>query len=149
MIFETTQENYLIIYGWMWFVYGNYHTKPAFHNLRSMMHSWWRLGDSGVENDTFFDRKLTHFDIIFQASFLMLFWLTFTKRCPKWAPKANSLKLFWHFGSRKCELWASWATFWPHGPLWVILDRFGVRFGSMLGSFWCNVGVIVLPCWMF
>ena len=135
----------------MWFLYGNYNTKPTFHNLRSMMHSWRILGDSGVEHGTFFDRKRTHFDINFQASFLMSFWLKFgARKVPKMCPKSQFLKSIFtklvykistlglrgHFG-------VSWATSGHFGSIWA---PFWVDLRSMLGRFWSHVGAFVGWC---
>ena len=140
----------------MWFLYSNYHTKPTFHNLRSMMHSWRILGDSGVENDTFLGRKRTHFDINFQAPFLMSFWFKFgPKKVPKMDPKSQFLKIILtklvhkistlglrgHFG-------VSWATSGPQNVhlcrLGVVLVGLGDDFGSMLVQFWVIRGRV---CW--
>ena len=137
-------------------LYGNYHTKPTFHNLRSMMYSWGILGDSGVENDTFFDRKRTHFDINFQASFLMSCWLKIgAKKVPKMDPKSQFLKIILttlvhkistlglrsHFG-------VSWATSGPQNVhlcrLGVVLVGFGIDFESILVQFWVIWGRV---CW--
>ena len=126
-------------------------TKPTFQNLRSMMHSWRTLGDSGVENGTFFVRKRTHFDIHFQASFLMSFWLKFgAKKVPKMGPKSQLLKIIFtklvhkistlglmgHFAA-SCATSGHFGSIW--GPFWVdlrsILGRFWTHFGAILG--WC------------
>ena len=135
----------------MWLLYGNYHTKPTFHNLRSMMHSWRILGDSGVENGTFFERKRTHFDIMFQASFLMSFWLKIgAKKVPKMSPKIQILKIIFtklvhkistlglrgHFAT-SCATSGHVGSIW--GPFWVDL-------GSMLGRFWTHFGAILGWC---
>ena len=139
-------------YGWMWFLYCNYHMKPTFQFTLddAFLTDFRRFGG------TFFGRKLTHVDIYFQASFLMSCWLKFgAKKVPKMNPKANSFKLFWNIGSTKCPLWASGATLGSHGPhrvhkmstcaVWAsFLVGLGVDVGSILVQFWVILG---RTCW--
>ena len=138
----------------MWFLYCNYHMKPTFHNLRSMMHSWQTLGDSGVENGTFFDQKLTIVDIKFQASFLMSFWLKFgAKKVPKMDPQSQLLKIIF-----KCWVTggAWWGTLGPHGAhrvhkmstciVWTSFWLFGGRFWTHVGTVLGDLGPSLLTC---
>ena len=131
---------YIIRYDWMCFLYGNYHMKLAFHNIRSMMHSSRILGDSGLQNGTFLDLQLQLFDQHVQASFLATFWFKFgAKKEPKMTPQNPFL----------IRLGASWATLgvscstWgpiqcPFGPSGRHFGRFGLNLGAILFQF-CTI----------
>ena len=135
-------KKYIILHGWMSDLYCNYHMKLAFHNIRSMMHSSRMLGNSGLQNDTFFDLELQLFDQHFQASFLVTCWFQFgAKKEPQMNPQSPFLKI---------RLGASWATLGASCSTWGPIQcpcepsgrhfgRFGLNLGAVLLQF-CTIG---------